>query len=410
MSGDRDRLPRRGVAAGLILILCLVEGCASPPRPSVTAQSSPPPHGSNKPSPRASAQGGLVDDAADADVTTVLDHGTVDSSSGTLFVTTDGGSIVFSGASALDGPAEHAPDLLLARPGEPARVIFDNPRRESDLIPVASGGGYVAFGEGNVAEFGEKGWVLWLLAPGASEPVELDRNPGTNEAPLPLVAVNAAHVVWQAIGFGPELERAELVALDLPSMTRRVIRSADPQDYQWWDPALDGDRLVYTEVDYVHGDAGSQFKPAELYAMLLDLGDASAAPVRLDTSGRATEPAIRGSTVAWKEADNVFAWGTLTIHDLDTGRSRTVATDPQSGIKTPSVGNRFVGFWGIDDTEFFLYDLKLDTMAPVFQIAPTSEIGGAFRVEVAGDQAVWVQGTPDGPAIAWARLPAMDDP
>ena len=49
-------------------------------------------------------------------------------------------------------------------------------------------------------------------------------------------------------------------------------------------------------------------------------------------------------------------------------------------------------------------------MARVFQIAPTSEIGGAFRVEVAGDLVVWVQGTEDDPALAWARLPTMDDP
>ena len=175
-------------------------------------------------------------------------------------------------------PADHAPDLLTARPGEAPGVIFTNPRRGSDLIPVAAGGGYFAFGEGNVAEFGEKAWVLWLLPPGAAEPIELDRNPAANDAPLPLVALNDRHVVWQAIGFGPELERAELVALDLPSMTRRVIRSADPQEYQWWDPALDGDRLVYTEVDYVHGDAASQFQPAELYAMLLDLADPDGGP------------------------------------------------------------------------------------------------------------------------------------
>jgi hypothetical protein len=351
-----------------------------------------------------------VDDPADAELTTVVEHGMVEGPSATLFLTTDGESVIFSGASDGDGPADHAPDLFAAHPGEAPRVIFTNPRRQSDLIPVAAGGGYVAFGEGNVAELGAKAWVLWLLAPGATDPIELDRNPASNDAPLPLVALNDRHVVWQAIGFGPELERAELVAFDLPAMNRRVIQSADPQDYQWWDPALDGDRVVYTEVDYVHGDAASEFQPAELYAMLLDLGDRSASPVRLDASGRATEPAIHGQTVVWKEADNVFAWGTLVVHDLASGRSRMVATDPQAAIKTPSVGNRYVGFWGIDDTEFYLYDLKRGEMARVFQVAPTSVIGGAFRVEVAGDLAVWVQGTEHEPAIAWARLPMIDDP
>ena len=371
---------------------------------------SPQAHGSGTAAPSAIGSASLVDDPADAELTTVLDHGIVDRPSATLFLTTDGESVIFSGTSERDAPTDHAPDLLTARPGEAPRVIFTNPRRQSDLIPVAAGGGYVAFGEGNVAEFGEKAWVLWLLPPGASEPIELDRNPATNDAPLPLVALNERHVVWQAIGFGPVLERAELVALDLPSMTRRVLRTADPQEYQWWDPALDGDRLVYTEVDYVHGDAASQFQPAELYAMLLDLGDPTAAPVRLDTSGRATEPDIHDGTVVWKEADNVFAWGTLVVHDLSSGRSRMVATDPQSGIKSPSLGNRYVGFWGIDDTRFYLYDLKRDEMARVFTIAPTSEIGGAFRIEVAGDLAVWVQGAEGEPALAWARLPTMNDP
>ncbi len=349
-------------------------------------------------------------DPADAALTTVAEHGIVDRPSATLFLTTDGESIIFSGTSARDAPTDHAPDLLAARPGEAPRVIFTNPRRQSDLIPVAAGGGYVAFGEGNVAEFGEKAWRLWLLPPGAADPIELDRNPAHNDAPLPLVAINDRHLVWQAIGFGPELERADLVAIDLPSMTRRVIRSADPQEYQWWDPALDGDRLVYTEVDYVHGDAASLFQPAELYAMLLDLGDPMATPQRLDRSGRASEPDIHDGLVVWKEADNVFAWGTLVVHDLGSGQSRMVATDPQGGIKSPSVGNRYVGFWGIDDTQFYLYDLKRAEMARIFQIAPTSEIGGAFRVEVAGDLAVWIQGTEGDPALAWARLPTMDDP
>ena len=126
--------------------------------------------------------------------------------------------------------------------------------------------------------------------------------------------------------------------------------------------------------------------------------------------GRPSASDIRDATVVWKEADNVFAWGTLVVHDLETGRSTMVATDPQSGIKSPSVGDRYVGFWGIDDTQFYLYDLKLAKMARVFQIAPTSEVGGAFRIEVAGDLAVWVQGTEGDPALAWARLPTMDDP
>ena len=34
-------------------------------------------------------------------------------------------------------------------------------------------------------------------------------------------------------------------------MTRRALHVDDVTRHQWWDPALDGDLLVYTEVDYL---------------------------------------------------------------------------------------------------------------------------------------------------------------
>lgn len=144
--------------------------------------------------------------------------------------------------------------------------------------------------------------------------------------------------------------------------------------------------------------------------MLMDLADPGAQPVRLDASGRAAEPAIVGNTVVWKEADDVFNYGTLAIHSLATGETRMVSSAPQPGIKSPSIGNRYVAFWGIDDTAFLLYDLKLAQVVPVFRLAPDSPVGGAFRVEVAGDLLVWVQGTEDRALIGWGRLPTMDDP
>jgi hypothetical protein len=413
LSGSRTWLPGRRRAA--IALAFIVAGCGQPAPtgtpgrlPSVTVSAAPT-GGRVTPDLQATPPA----DPADAVVSTLVDHGLVPGSTSALHVTTDGTSIYFSGGSDAT-TSDYAPDLYRATPGGPAELIFDNPRRASNLIPVAAGGGYVAFGEENADVYGSRAWVLWLMAPGADEPIELERNPAGNDGPLPLVAVNDAHVVWQAIGFGPVLERAELVEVALPERARRVIRSADPQDYQWWDPALDADTLVYSEVDYLHGDAASLSKPAELYAMALDLSAPGAEPVRLDTSGRATEPAVRGSTVVWKEADNVFAWGTLSLLERDGDRDRDaptmVVTSPQGAIKSPSVGNRFVGFWGIDDTEFVLYDLKTDAVADVFILDPASEIGGAFRVEVAGDLVVWVQGAEGGSVVAWGRLPTMDDP
>lgn len=396
------------IARAAALLIAIVSGCGQlpSPSPSVTPSGStatvPPVEVSQPP---ATAAPGTPDSPS-----TVLDHGIIPESDATLFVTTDGESIVFSAADRGAADPELAPDLYRVVPGGSPTRIFSNPRRDSNLIPVAAGGGYVAFGEGNLEAFGEKGWVLWLLPPGASEPIELDRNPPDNNAALPLVAVNDGYVAWQAIGFGPELERAELVAVSLPDMTRRTIKSANPSDYQWWTPGLDGDRLVYTEVDYAHGDATSPSQPANLHVMLLDLADATAQPRRLDTSGRAVEPALRGDTVVWKEADNVFGWGTMVLHELSSGSTRTLPVSPQSAIDSPSIGSRYLAYWGIDDTEFYLYDRKRDAVAEVFTIAPDSTIGGAFRAEVVGDLLVWVQGTETGSVVAWARLPTMDDP
>ncbi|HET7686053.1 MAG TPA: hypothetical protein VFM19_06610 [Candidatus Limnocylindria bacterium] len=372
--------------------------------------------------PRPPASTGLVDSVATAsptdplepgtplDPATLTRHGLVPASNNALYVTTDGDDIVFSGAHPELPDAVHGPNLYRAEPGNAPALVYENPRQDSDLLPIAADAGWVAFAEDNEAQLGDGAWILWLLPPGASEPIELDRRAADTGGPYPLVALNERHVVWQAITVAEAGSRATLVHLELRSMARRVLRADDPERYQWWDPALDGDRLVYTEVDYVHGDASSPSRPAELYAMLLDLSDPDAEPVRLDTSGRATEPAIAGDVVAWKEADNVFAWGTLTLHSLASGETRSIVTTPQGGLKTPSVGNRYVAFWGIDDTEFYVYDILRDEMVPIFQLAPDSPIGGAFRAEVAGDLLVWVQGTDAGPVIGWGRLPTVDDP
>ncbi len=341
---------------------------------------------------------------------TVLEHGTVPGSRAVLFVTTDGDSIVFSGADPAIADPQSGPNLYRAEPGRDPELLWASPRSASSLLPVATGGGYVAFAEANDLAFGEKAWILWLLPPQASEPIELDRNPPLNEAPYPTVAVNARHVVWSVVAGGPDVTRSELIDVALPAMTRTVLRTDDPSRYQWFHPDLDQDRMVVTEVDYVHGEVGSDFHPAELTPILIDLAVPGDGGVRLDDAGRATQPAIHGEWVAWKEAENVYTWGSLTLHDLSSGETRHVLTTPQSGLTNPSVGNRYVAFWGIDDTEFYLYDLKTDAPARVFQIAPDNEQGGAFRPVVAGDLLVWVQGTADGTVVAWGRLPTMDDP
>lgn len=408
MSGEARRRPGWKARAGATLAIAILAGCAAPgpsagiPKPmgtvAVTAASVHP-----TPSP----PGGP---GTPEHPSTVREHGIVIGAPNVLYLTTDGESIVYSGAAPRIVDPTSAPNLYRAAPGVAPRLLYAGPRSDSNLLPVAASHGWVAFAEHNDRRFGKAAWILWLLPPGASEPVELDRTPPLNGSPYPLVAIDERHVVWQGVALGPDVRRAELLEMSLPDMHRHVLLTDDPGRLQWWDPALDGDRLVYTEVDYVHGDASSPTHPAELHAMLLDLARPLAAPVRLDTSGRAAEPAILGDTVIWKDADDVFNYGTLAVHSLASGRTRIVSTSPQAGIKSPSIGNRYVAFWGIDDTEFYLYDLKRDQVVPVFRLAPDSPVGGAFRVEVAGDLLVWVQGTEGTPLIGWGRLPSMDDP
>lgn len=391
--------------AAALLIILAVAGCTAAPSrsPHRTSLASQTPVAIADPS----ASPILGSPASPA---TLREHGILSRAQASLAVTTDGRGIFFSGAPFEVSAPDHGPNLYRATPGDEPVLLWASPRRGSDLLPVAGWGDYAVFAEVNAELFGEAAWILWLLTPGSADPVELDRNPPRNGAALPQVAINEGHVVWAVTAGGPEVVRSELIEVALPSLDRRVLRSDDPAALQWFHPALDGDRVVYTEVDYVHGDPASLAHPAELYAMLLDLSDPAAEPVRLDTSGRATEPAIAGDTVVWKEADNVFTWGSLTRHSLASGETRPLVTSPQGGVKTPTVGNRYVAFWGIDDTEFFVYDLKRDEVVPIFQLAPDSPIGGAFRPEVAGDLLVWVQGTEGLPVIGWGRLPTTEDP
>lgn len=406
MSGNADRLPGRFARAAVLLLILTACGSdvpnpddVSPVRvrsagPSFTSVASP--SASIRPTPQSPA--------------TLVEHGVLADSHNALALTSDGEAIVFSGAPARVRDPSHGPNLYRARPGEPPMLVYAGPRADSDLLPVAVGGGYVAFAETNVPEFGDQGWILWLLPPGATEPVELDRNPADVRATFPLVTVNDRHVVWQHVTLG-EASRAELIEVSLPTMGRRELHADDATRYQWWDPALDGDLLVYTEVDYVRGDPDSLDKPAELHTMLVDLAVDPIVPRQLDDSGMATEPAIHDGTVTWKEAQDVTGWGALRVHSLATGATEQVLTAPQPGVKTPSLGNRFVAFWGLDATKFYLYDLKAGRIVPVYEVGETELDGAAYRPEVTGDLLVWAKATASGGfLVAWGRLPTMDDP
>jgi hypothetical protein len=319
---------------------------------------------------------------------------------------TDGKEIIFS-SGPLDDPQMTAPDLYRYNRATGEReVIFANPDRDSNLLPVAVSDGQYAFAELNERLYGPDGWGLWYMSSEAATPRLLDQSDREQEmpSPIPLMALSGDWLVWQAFHQTAEGPRSQLLLADLPDGDKQVLFSADPvAEAQYWTPALDGDRLVYSVVDYSQPDT-----PRNVY--LLDLGDPEATPRRLDTSGRAVTPAIRGDNVTWKEADNVFEWGTITHLSLADGRLSHPSFGRQTELNYPAVGNRFVSAWGRDYGVVYIYDLKRHE-AVLVEEWPQSPPAISVRPLVGGDLLLWVSSPDDTlqSTLKWADLSSLGD-
>jgi hypothetical protein len=177
-----------------------------------------------------------------------------------------------------------------------------------------------------------------------------------------------------------------------------------------WLPSLYGRRMVYTEVRYAEDRSTD-----ERSVHLLDLGDPDAVPERLDASGMATMPLITGQTVAWKETDpgfNMFNWGRMVRYDLATGERHTLSTWPQEYVNYPSIGSRFVAWWGADAFTFSVYDLVRQRARLVERHSSDSETN-VLRPHVSSDLMVWMQATLERGDVRrelrWAWLPGAGD-
>lgn len=315
---------------------------------------------------------------------------------------TDGEEVVFS-SGPLDSPQMTAPDLFrYNRVSGEREAIFLNPNRDSNLLPIAVSHGSYAFAELNERLYGPGGWGLWYMSSDRAPPRLLDQTDRQQEmpSPLPLMALSGDRLVWQAFHQTPTGPRSQLLLAALPNGDKQVLFSADPAvEAQYWSPALDSHRLVYSMVDYSKPDTPR-------YVYLLDLDDPHATPRRLDTSGRAVTPAIRGDNVAWKEAEDVFDWGTVAVFSLATGRLTHPVLGTQKELNYPSVGTRFVSAWGRDYGSLYVYDLEQRDSVLV-ERWPSSPPAASVRPVIAEGLLLWVSSLEpqDSLHLKWTSLP-----
>lgn len=323
-----------------------------------------------------------------------------------LDVKTDGRQIVWStgAASPVHGSA---PDLVrYTLVGAPA-PLFTSPNRDSQLANIAISGSRYAFVEQNERAYGTAGWRIWYLARPSVEPIVIDSSDGRGGAlsPVPFLAFAGNKLIWTAVHARAGVPRFELFSYDVDRKTSQLMLGANAAETEYWFPSSDGSpRVVYATVEH-EGDLEA------FHTYVMDTSRVPVTPRRLDRTGRATMPVIAGGTVIWKTADqNVFNWSGLERYELPDGQTVSLAFERQTGLNYPTVGSRFVAGWGMDDTDFEIFDLLANRSLVVERYAPTSPVG-VVRPVIAGDLLTFIR-TPgdEDPAssalqLCWMKLP-----
>ena len=357
-------------------------------------------------SPRTSIAAGslspsLAIDRSSMPAAIVFAHGTIPTADTTPLqdVKTDGSVIFWS--TGVNADPDTAPDLWAASPGGTPERIFANPNRDSSLLPIGGSDGHYAFVESNARLYGSTGWRLWYLDGAGATPIQLDASDGAG--PLPLLAMTTNQIVWAVI-HGPASDRSsELLAANLPDLSKRVVEHASASKLQYVFPSVLGSELAFGVEDLV---AGTE------HVDLLDLGTAGATARQLDTSGDATMPVLTTDSVLWKEASNIYSSGQLVRDRLPDGPPTELAFGTWSGVLYPSAGHRFATAWGVDSTQFYVLDLTTN-QAVLLEGFPSTGPLNDVRPAVVGDLLVWsrgvstldAQGNPTQPLeLNWARL------
>ncbi|PZR65170.1 MAG: hypothetical protein DLM71_00280 [Chloroflexi bacterium] len=387
----------------LVSVLSLAGCTTARPSPAGSTRSIPPAVSPSPPSLSSVAPG--------TGSTLSLTTGTIDQRSTTpaLAYASTGEYLVWSSGARIGATAKVAPDLFTAVPGGAAQLLYANPNRDSELRPIGGHRSSFAFIEENFRAFGYGGWKLWYIPRPGAKAVEIDR--GVMSV-VPNFSISGKWLAWTP---GPG-DMSELVVVDLTTMRRRVLLSSPAQEAQYWHPAIDGDRLVYGTVELAVDRRSDQ-----RHVYLLNLA-AEAPPRRLDHSVSASEPAIHGDDVVWKESDpslNFVVSGSLTHYSLKTNRSQPLLLKPGPqptingygvGWTQPSVGNRYVAAWsdsGDGDRAMYLADLRGGGVVKIVDLGPTVEAPHdvVVRPVLSGDLLAYVFGPAKGNLqLRWVSL------
>ena len=312
--------------------------------------------------------------------------------------------LVWSSGARAPEEEDAAPDLFGAQPGATPSLLYDNPERHSRLEVVGGEGSRFAFMETNDQAFGLGGWKLWFIAAPGELPALIDHGAGGQ---LPFFALSGDHLVWTAVHDDPE--KSELLIMDLTSMVTTVLLSSAPDVVQYWFPAIDGRHVVYGTVEPT-----PDFSSDQRHIYYLDLDDASAPPVRLDHSTSASEPAIRGDTVLWKESDpamNFLNAGRFVRYSLQSENLTPLNFPipvPQGGFTDPSIGTRFATAWPEFPWAIYVADLQTGEIKTIIDLGEPKVFppDTVARPNVAGDLLAYVFGPAKGDLqLRWTYLP-----
>ena len=284
-----------------------------------------------------------------------------------LEVRSTGTHLIWSTGARADPNGDLAPDLYAAEPGGTPSVVYDNPNRDSQLSFLDGADTRIAFIETNERLLGVGGWKLWYLASLDGKAIVVDAGTGSE---LPTFAISRDHLVWATVEVEPA--ESQLLDLDLGSMDRRVLVSAGPDHKQFWYPDVDGDRVVYGTVE-----PQADLSEDQRHVYLLDL-TVKGPGARLDHSQSASEPAIHGNDIVWKESDQRFNFkiaGQLVHYRIDSGTQEALDMPAEGdlGFVEPTIGNRFATAWPQSDRKLYLADLVNGTFPPILDLGSTDD-------------------------------------
>jgi hypothetical protein len=322
------------------------------------------------------------------------------------FVSTGDAVLFSSGAEPDVATTTGAPDLWEVQPWGDPELVWKNPARDHTLVRIGGDLGTYAFVDMPLT--GERAWTLYLLPGGGEDAIVLDEHPGDEDVSslVPSFSVHAGRIVWTAFDRGPDGPVSQMLMAGQPDWEPRVILEYPAAEAEIWLPSLYGTTLTYSEVRYSKDGLTDE---RSVWLMSLD---EPGAPRRLDTTGRATMPVMIADAVLWKQTErgyNMFNWGHMYRHDLDTGRVSLVDITPQTFVNYPSGGQRYAAWRGADSFQLGVYDHVLDEPR-LIESNPTESDTSVLAPHIHESLLVWLRVVgSDADAVAELRYAAMPD-